>query len=53
MDKYVCMVCGYIYDEASGIPEDGIAPGTKWEDLPEDWVCPLCGVDKSEFEKQS
>ena len=39
MTKYVCSICGYIYDEATGIPEAGIAPGTKWEDLPEDWVC--------------
>jgi rubredoxin len=52
MAKYVCTVCGYVYDEAEGIPEDGIAPGTKWEDLPDDWVCPLCGVGKSEFEKE-
>ena len=53
MKKYVCGVCGYIYDEAEGIPDDGIAPGTKWADLPEDWVCPLCGVGKDEFEKAS
>ena len=52
MKKYVCGVCGYIYDEAEGIPDDGIAPGTKWADLPEDWVCPLCGAAKSEFEEQ-
>lgn len=52
MSKYVCSVCGFVYDEAVGIPEAGIAPGTKWEDLPEDWVCPLCGATKSEFEKQ-
>lgn len=52
MAKYVCSVCGYIYDEAMGIPEAGIAPGTKWEDLPEDWVCPICGATKAEFEKQ-
>lgn len=52
MSKYVCSVCGFVYDEAVGIPEAGIAPGTKWEDLPEDWVCPLCGAEKSEFEKQ-
>ena len=50
MKKYVCSVCGYIYDEAEGIPDDGIAPGTKWADLPEDWVCPVCGVTKSDFE---
>ena len=52
MEKYVCSVCGYIYDEAQGISEEGIAPGTKWEDLPDDWVCPLCGVSKEEFEKE-
>ena len=52
MTKYVCSICGYIYDEATGIPEADIAPGTKWEDLPEDWVCPLCGAAKSDFEKQ-
>jgi rubredoxin len=49
--KYVCSICGYIYDEAKGISEAGIAPGTAWEDLPEDWVCPLCGASKEEFEK--
>ena len=52
MEKYICTVCGYIYDEAQGIPDEGIVPGTKWVDLPEDWVCPLCGVTKEEFEKQ-
>ena len=52
MAKYVCTVCGFVYDEANGISEAGIAPGTKWEDLPDDWVCPLCGAEKSEFEKQ-
>ena len=45
-------ICGYEYDEQSGIPESGITPGTKWEDLPDDWVCPLCGADKTEFKKQ-
>lgn len=52
MGKYACSVCGFVYDEANGIPEAGIAPGTKWEELPEDWVCPLCGAAKAEFEKQ-
>ncbi|NLP00362.1 MAG: rubredoxin [Clostridiaceae bacterium] len=52
MCKYVCSICGFIYDEAKGIPEAGIAPGTAWEDIPEDWVCPLCGATKSEFNKQ-
>ncbi len=49
MKQFVCSVCGFIYDEAKGIPSAGIAPGTKWEDLPEDWTCPLCGASKSEF----
>lgn len=51
MAKYACSVCGYVYDEAKGIPEVGIALDTKWEELPEDWVCPLCGASKSEFNK--
>jgi len=51
--KYVCDVCGYVYDEANGDPENGIAPGTKWEDLPADWVCPLCGVGKDQFSAQA
>ena len=49
MKQYICSVCGFVYDEAKGMPEAGIAPGTKWGDLPEDWVCPLCGASKSEF----
>lgn len=49
MNKYVCTVCGFVYDEAKGMPESGISPGTKWEDLPPDWVCPLCGATKEEF----
>ena len=52
MTKYVCSICGFIYDEANGIPEAGIAPGTAWADLPEDWICPLCAAEKSEFNKQ-
>ncbi|MGN0563145.1 MAG: rubredoxin [Candidatus Heritagella sp.] len=51
MKKYVCSVCGYIYDEAAGDPDNGIAPGTVWEDVPEDFVCPLCGVGKDQFEE--
>ena len=47
--KYVCDVCGYVYNEAEGDPENGVATGTKWNELPEDWVCPLCGVGKEEF----
>ena len=53
MKKYVCTVCGYIYYEAAGIPDSGIAPGTKWEDIPEDWTCPLCGATKAEFKEQT
>jgi rubredoxin len=45
-----CIVCGYIYDEAKGDPEHGIAPGTRWEDVPEGWECPDCGVAKADFE---
>lgn len=52
MKKYVCDICGYVYDEEAGIPESNIAPGTKWEDIPEDWVCPLCGAPKSDFSEQ-
>ena len=52
MEKYVCSVCGYVYDPEKGEPDAGIAPGTKWEDVPADFVCPLCGVGKDEFEKQ-
>ena len=47
--KYVCDVCGYVYDEAAGDPDNGVAPGTKWADVPDDYVCPLCGVGKDEF----
>lgn len=47
--KYVCNVCGYVYDEEAGDPDNGIAPGTKWADLPDDFTCPLCGVGKNEF----
>jgi len=53
MDKYICTVCDYVYDPELGDPENGIEPGTSFEDLPEDWVCPLCGVGKEEFEKAS
>lgn len=47
---WMCVVCGFIYDEATGLPEDGIAPGTRWEDVPETWTCPDCGVSKDDFE---
>lgn len=49
MQKYVCKLCGYEYDPAEGDP-DNVAPGTKWEDVPGDWSCPLCGASKDEFE---
>ena len=52
MEKYVCDVCGYVYDPAEGDPDNGIAPGTPFENLPEDWVCPLCGVVKDQFSKE-
>jgi rubredoxin len=52
MEKYVCGVCGWTYDEALGDPENGIAPGTKFGDLPQDFVCPLCGVGKDQFTKE-
>jgi rubredoxin len=50
MKKYECIVCGYIYDPAEGDPDAGVEPGTAFEDLPDDWVCPECGVGKDEFE---
>ena len=50
--KYVCDVCGWEYDEALGYPEGGIAPGTKWEDIPEDFACPLCSVGKDMFSEE-
>ncbi|MEE4277072.1 MAG: rubredoxin [Halieaceae bacterium] len=48
--KYECIVCGLIYNEAEGCPDDGIPPGTRWDDVPEDWLCPDCGVGKEDFE---
>lgn len=49
MKIYVCLLCGYEYDETKGDPDGGIAPGTKFEDIPEDWVCPMCGASKENF----
>ncbi|HQN64882.1 MAG TPA: rubredoxin [Methylophilus sp.] len=49
MKTWVCSVCGFIYEEEKGWPSDGIPPGTRWEDVPEDWNCPECGVSKSAF----
>ena len=51
MAKYVCELCGYVYDPTVGDPDNGIAPGTEFDELPEDWVCPLCGATKEDFEK--
>ncbi len=50
MDNYVCEVCGYVYDPQQGDPDNGIDPGTKFEDLPDDWDCPVCGASKDDFE---
>jgi rubredoxin len=52
MKKYVCSLCGYVYDEASGDPDNGVAPGTNWEDVPEGWVCPICGAGKDQFSEE-
>ena len=49
MNVYMCVVCGWLYDEAAGLPEHGIAPGTRWEDVPDDWRCPECNVGKADF----
>ncbi len=51
MAKYECTVCGYIYDPEKGDPDSGIKPGTSFEDIPDDWVCPICGAGKEDFEK--
>ncbi len=51
--KYVCNLCGYVYDEELGAPDEGIKAGTKWEDVPEDWVCPLCGATKEDFSPEN
>lgn len=48
--RYMCLLCGYIYDEAKGWPEDGIPPGTRWEEVPLAWQCPECGATKDDFE---
>ncbi len=53
MKVWICIVCGFVYDEEKGLPEEGIAPGTRWEDVPEDWKCPDCGVGKQDFEMQA
>ncbi len=50
MKQYICSVCGFVYDEEVGLPAEGIPAGTRWDDIPEDWMCPDCGVSKSDFE---
>lgn len=52
MQNYVCTVCAYSYDSEAGDPDEGIAPGTPLEDIPDDWVCPICGATKDQFETQ-
>jgi rubredoxin len=52
MKSYVCTICGYVYDEKAGDPDNGVAPETKWADVPNDWICPLCGASKEDFEEQ-
>ena len=47
---WMCVLCGFVYDESEGLPDEGIAPGTRWEDVPEDWACPDCGAGKSDFD---
>ena len=47
--QYTCLLCGFIYDEETGWPDDGIEPGTRWEDVPDDWLCPDCGAIKEDF----
>ncbi len=51
MESYECMTCGYVYDPEEGDPQGGVAPGTRFEDLPDDWVCPVCGATREMFEK--
>jgi len=50
LKTWMCVVCGWIHDEAEGCPEDGIAPGTRWADIPASWTCPECGAGKQDFE---
>jgi len=52
MDKYVCKICGYVYDPEKGDPDNGVEPGTKFEDIPDSWVCPICGASKEDFRKE-
>lgn len=50
MKSYMCVICGFVYHEAEGYPDEGIEPGTKWDDVPPNWVCPDCGARKEDFE---
>ena len=52
MKRYVCKICGYVYDPEKGDPDGGIKPGTPFEDIPDDWVCPVCGASKEDFEEE-
>jgi len=52
MKRYICLVCGYVYDPAKGDPDSGIKPGTPWEKVPEGWVCPVCGATKDQFDPE-
>ena len=50
MRRYMCAICGFVYDEEKGLPKEGITPKTKWDEIPQDWVCPECGARKEDFE---
>ena len=50
MKQYMCVICGFVYEEEKGWPEEGIEPGTKWDDVPSDWICPECAATKADFE---
>ncbi len=50
MKTWICLMCGFIYEEEKGWTEEGIAPGTRWEDIPADWICPECGASKAKFQ---
>ncbi|MEG0069703.1 rubredoxin [Cetobacterium sp.] len=52
MEKWKCVVCDWVYDPAIGDPDNGVSAGTKWDDVPDSWVCPICGAGKDEFEKE-
>ncbi len=50
MKKYMCVICGFVYDEVKGLPDEGIPPGTQWKDVPLTWICPECGASREDFE---